>query len=226
MAQRPVFLSAVEGKSLAREIAIEFKWHPGMATSQKQKSIRSLHEAAETRIKTDKILEISSRSEIQLGRDLSAFSLFFDLDTGIRTTVECAYQGSKVFRNGGPYTDLYGMDSRTAKTDERIRGGGALISFSLEGQEWPIEPQTFFYDWIYINALHQQTAMANSILNYEAFTDIEYNPEKSFNCQARAAAKYISMNKRGILLDALNDKNLFSSFYRNEKKIAVQQDFF
>lgn len=226
MAKRPVFLSAVDGKSLTREIAIEFKWHPGMATSQKQKSIRSLHEAAEARIKTDKILEISSRSEIQLGRDLSAFSLFFDLDNGIRTTVECAYQGSKVFRNGGPYTDLYGMDSRTAKTDERIRGGGELISFSLAGQEWPIDPQTFFYDWIYINALHQQTAMANSILNYEAFTDIEFNPEKSFNCQARAAAQYISMSKRGILLDALNDKNFFSSFYRIEPKVAVQHNLF
>jgi len=112
--------------------------------SQKQKSIRSLHEAAEVRIKTNQILEISSRSEIQLGKQLSAFSLAFNLDDGTRTTVECAYQGSKVFRNGGPYTDLYGLDSRAAKTDERMRRGDKLIAFSLAGQDWPIEPQTFF----------------------------------------------------------------------------------
>ncbi len=223
MAQRPVFLPSAEGKLLAREIPIEFKWHPGLSVSQKQKSIRSLHEAAEPRIKTDKILEISTRSEIQLGKNLSAFLLSFNLDEGIRTTVECAYQGSKVFRNGGPYIDLYGMNSRAAKTDERVRGGDTLVAFSLMGEEWPIEPLTFFYDWIYINALHQQTAMASHVLNYEAFTDIEFNPAKSFNCQARAAAQYVSMSRRGILLDALNDKNFFASFYKVNPKVAVQQ---
>ena len=191
--------------------------------SQKQKSIRSLHEAAEVRIKTNQILEISSRSEIQLGKQLSAFSLAFNLDDGTRTTVECAYQGSKVFRNGGPYTDLYGLDSRAAKTDERMRRGDKLIAFSLAGQDWPNEPKTCFYDWIYINALHRQTAMASNVLNYEAFTDIEFNPAKSFNCQARAAAQYVSMSRRGILLDALNDKNLFASFYKVEPKVAIKQ---
>jgi len=65
--------------------------------------------------------------------------------------------------------------------------------------------------------------MASNVLNYEAFTDIEFNPAKSFNCQARAAAQYVSMSRRGILLDALNDKNLFASFYKVEPKVAIKQ---
>ena len=37
------------------------------------------------------------------------------------------------------------------------------------------------------------------ILNYEAFTDIEFNPEKSLNCQAYSAALYSSMVHNKIL---------------------------
>jgi hypothetical protein len=223
MAQRPLFLAAVDGTSLVREISIEFKWHPGMAASQKQKSIRSLHESARTRAKTEGILEISSKSETGLGRQLSAFALSFILKNGTRTTVECAFQGSKVFKNGGPYFDLYSTDSRAAKKDQRIQKSGSLVAFSLEGEEWPLDPQTYFYDWVYINALHQNPNMAARVVRYDAFTDIEFNPAKSINCQARSVAQYVSMVRRGILEDALSDKRLFSSFYQKKQHIAVQQ---
>jgi hypothetical protein len=223
MAQRPVFLAATEGKSLVQEIPIEFKWHPGMSVSQKQKSIRSLHSAAEKRIRTENILEISSKSETDLGRWLSAFALSFNLRNGTKTTVECAFQGSKVFRNGGPYTDLYGTDSRAAKKDQRIRESGSLLLFSLEGVEWPLDPQTCFYDWIYINALCQNESFSRSVLKYDAFTDIEFNPKKSINCQAGSVARYVSLSRRGILDQALSDKALFSSLYRRVEKVEVQQ---
>jgi hypothetical protein len=223
MAQRPVFLSIIDGKSLVRDIPIEFKWHAGMAASQKQKSIRSLHEAATKRIQTEEILEISSKSELELGRQLSAFMLSFDLDSGTRTTVECAFQGSKVFQKGGPYCDLYGTNSRAAKKDHRIQESGSLIAFSLEGEEWPLDPQTYFYDWIYINALHQNPSMVTNIVKYDAFTDIEFNPVKSINCQARSVAQYVAMYRRGILEKTLNDKNLFLSHYQGANKTGVQQ---
>jgi hypothetical protein len=37
------------------------------------------------------------------------------------------------------------------------------------------------------------------MLQYQAFTDIEFNPEKSLNCQAYSAALYLSMVKNNIL---------------------------
>ena len=37
------------------------------------------------------------------------------------------------------------------------------------------------------------------MLQYQAFTDIEFNPEKSLNCQAYSAALYLSMIKNNIL---------------------------
>jgi hypothetical protein len=223
MAQRPLLLATPEGNSLVLEIPIEFKWHPGMSVSQKQKSIQSLHESARARLQSEKILEISSKSETDLGRQLSAFTLSFTLKNGVRSTVECAFQGSKVFQNGGPFSDLYGTGSRTAKKDPRIQENGSLIAFSLEGEEWPLEPQTFFYDWIYCNALHQNLNLARQVLNFDGFTDIEFNPAKSINCQARSAAQYVSMNRRGILNDALCDKNLFQSLYYGLNKVEVQQ---
>ena len=60
-----------------------------------------------------------------------------------------------------------------------------------------------FYSWLYFIALNQNKKLKTEILNYEAFTDIEFNPEKSLNCQAYSAALYSSMVKNKILV---NDK--------------------
>jgi len=223
MAQRPVFLPLEEGKSLVREFSVEFKWHPGLSVSQKQKSIQSLHQAAKKRIQKQNILEISSKSETESGRLLSAFALSFVLKNGVKTTVECAFQGSKVFKNGGPFIDLYGTDSRAAKKDQRIKDNGPLIAFSLENEEWPLSPLTCFYDWIYIHALHRNVKLSSEVLNYEAFSDIEFNPAKSINCQASSVARYVAMRKRGILDDALGDKNRFIDFYKESPIVEVQQ---
>ena len=43
----------------------------------------------------------------------------------------------------------------------------------------------------------------------DAFTDIEFNPEKSFNCQARSCALYVALLKAGILRDAMTDPESF-----------------
>ena len=60
-----------------------------------------------------------------------------------------------------------------------------------------------FYSWLYFIALNQNKKLKTEILNYDAFTDIEFNPEKSLNCQAYSAALYSSMVKNKILV---NDK--------------------
>jgi len=39
------------------------------------------------------------------------------------------------------------------------------------------------------------------VLTYRAFSDIAFNPERSINCQAYAAALYVSLYERGLLTD-------------------------
>ena len=49
MANRPIFIP--QTKIIGVQILnLDFTWHPGMATSQKQKSIRSLHENRPVRL--------------------------------------------------------------------------------------------------------------------------------------------------------------------------------
>jgi hypothetical protein len=51
--------------------------------------------------------------------------------------------------------------------------------------------------------------LSQPILDYQGFTDIEFNPTRSFNCQARSAALYAVLQKRGFLESALSDKEGF-----------------
>ena len=43
------------------------------------------------------------------------------------------------------------------------------------------------------------------IINYDFFTDIEFNHEKSLNCQARSAAIFVSLYQKGLLEECLAD---------------------
>ncbi len=122
----------------------------------------------------------------------------------IRTfSVECAFQSSKVFEKGGPYTDLLDKSSREAKRDPRLRDSGKLIAFHCFNMEFPLEPKDYFYNWLYINALNLNKELANKIINYDSFSDIEFNPHKSINCQAKAAAIYVGLSKQDLLNEAL-----------------------
>ena len=59
---------------------------------------------------------------------------------------------------------------------------GAFTGFSFLGSDWGLEPQSAFYDWLYINALLSRQDLAEQVTDYSAFTDIEFNPERSINC--------------------------------------------
>ena len=65
MASRPIFSPCSSGDSLVVTEFIEFKWFPGMAESQKQKSIQSLHQAARDQANIKDCLEISSNFDFQ-----------------------------------------------------------------------------------------------------------------------------------------------------------------
>jgi hypothetical protein len=222
MADRPVFLP-LEHAPFVREEMVTFDWHPGFADSQKQKSIRSLHSRFMAEFETSNILEISSKSESSIGRSLSAFSLCVSVDrVEGKHPVECLFQGSKVFEHGGPYFDLYEASPKQAKTDARIREGGRLIGFSLKGESWPTKPVHAFYDWLYVLALTQNGDLARSMEKFQAFSDIEFNPAKSLNCQARAAARYVGMLRTGVLKKALNSKETFIAAVRGHEREVDQ----
>lgn len=226
MASRPVFIPTPGAKTLARTASVDFKWFPGMSVSQKQRSIDSLHAAAKEAVPTiGDVLEVSSKSKEKLGVALSAFNLSFTtLKQNFTMSVECAFQGSKVFELGGPFKDLFGKTSREAKLDERIKNSGRLVKFSFYGMDWDLEPRTAFYDWLYINALKKQSVeMIDEILSYSAFTDIEFNPEKSINCQAYSIALFVSLHKQCLLDEAVASKESFLSIVSNALVSSASQ---
>ena len=226
MANRPIFTPNLNGFPYVDTIDIEFKWYPGFAKSQMQKTIMSLHEAAEKQ-GIAPILEISRKSESRLGVSLSAFNLPLVTPNGQKMSVECAYQGSKVFENGGPYHDLYFVSSRTAKTDKRLQNSGELIAFNFCGDDFPAEPKTAFYDWLYISALFQKKKdLMQQFELYQGFSDIVFNPSKSLNCQARAAALFVSLTKNGLMdKQIISDKDYYVDILNgHEQYPPIEQD--
>ena len=92
------------------------------------------------------------------------------------------------------------MTSRDAKKDERLKNSGNLIAFEYRDTRWKLEPKTAFYDWIYLNALNLNDDLKQQALAYDAFTDIEFNPQKSINCQAYSIALFVALTKRNLLV--------------------------
>ena len=182
MAKRPAFF--VREEKVVQDI-FSFEWFPGFAISQKQKSIESLHHAILKADANARPLEISTKSKEALGIKLSAFNLRLNDDT-----LENIFQSAKVFANGGPYLDLLHVPPKAVKRDERLYNSGDLKAFRYQNEDFPLIPKTVFYDFIYIAAVKNSLAAdeIKEISSYNYFTDIEFNPGKSINTQARAAA--------------------------------------
>jgi len=202
VAERPIFVPAPDAPELVREVFFQIKWHSGFAPVQKEKNIRELHEAA-ARHGFGHLLEISSKSQSERGQHLSAFYMKTKMSNGTEIPLECAFQGSKVFERGGPFTDLYWVEEpRIAKRDPRLRESGLLKAFQFEGFTWPLEPKTAFYDWLYVVFLTRYRDWAQKLYAYGGFTDVEFNPHRSINCQARSCALFLSLMKRNLLDEA------------------------
>ena len=82
------------------------------------------------------------------------------------------------------------VSTKEAKRDERLRSSGRLTAFEYGGKRWATEPKSAFYDYIYIkSALASFTPEELKVLDdYVWFADIEFNPCKSINSQARSVA--------------------------------------
>lgn len=212
MAQRPVFMPS-QFKPYSVEWMVEFPFNAGFAPSQKQKNIVALHKGFEEEFPGKKVLEISSKSLQPEGVLLSAFNLKKLVPSlGRALPVENIYQAGKVFERGGPYLDLLEKTAREAKRDERASLSGAVIGFRFEEMDFPAKPLTAFYDFLYMNALLENEELMNAVLQYDAFTDIEFNPKKSLACQAGAAAKFVALHRAGKL-DRIRSADTFLALF-------------
>ena len=224
MANRPVYHS-LNVPPFYEKCDNQFEFHPGFSISQKQKNIRGLHESYLHKYSDRCILEISSKSEEKLGVLLSAFNLQFSRNNNTYT-VETAFQGSKVFENGAQYIELYHGTSLEAKKDTRLTESGKIVHFQFEDEVFPNEPQTFFYNWLYVNALKDNNELAFEIMQYDSFSDIEFNEKKSINCQAMAAAIYVGLVKSSMLEKALLSKESFLSIVYGQERTCEQISLF
>ena len=207
MARRPVF-TPLGTRPYVHEVSTEFTFHPGLSLKQKRRSVDSLHRSFLTAHPGAQMLEVSGRSPLVLGTELSAFRLMVRQD-GAEYPVESAFQASKVFAGGGPFTDLLGANPRDAKRDPRLRASGELVGFGFFSRAFPLEPRTFFYDWLYVGALAGRPELVNELEHYTAFTDIEFNPKRSINCQAHSAALFQGLRAADAVDRALESADAF-----------------
>ena len=203
MANRPVFVS--DDVFYVKTINTEFIFFNGFSKVQKQRCIDSLHESFGEDYPDANILEVSRYSRDGLGNDLSAFNLLISLSDGTKVPLEAAFQSGKIFEYGGPYKDLLHVSPKEAKTDPRLKKSGRITAFEFEGRAFPTEPQTLFYTWLYLHALNENKELADRICEYDAFTDIAFNPDKSINCQAYVCAIYATLQRKGEVRKALED---------------------
>lgn len=227
MANRPIFVASLSSLGV-KTINVDFKWYPGYSVSQKQKSIEDLHKQGGLR-GIQNILEVSSKSPKELGVNLSAFNLKTKTQKKDKEfSVETAFQGSKVFEKGGPYTDLIFADSRSAKKDKRIKNSGPLVRFDFFEYSFKLQPRTLFYDWLYINTLLKNSHLVDQLDKYSAFTDIEFNPQKSINCQAFSLALFKTLKVNDMIcgekIEPTEFYELAKSIYERSEKFANIQN--
>ena len=226
-AERPLFLIDSEKKN------IKFEWFGGFAFAQKQKSIAEFHKQSKQEIPNLKILEVSTKSpEEKLGKLLSAFNLMLQY-RGKPYSVEFLYQTSKVYKkkdeqetftdDGLPrykahyfeifYAHYKNNKEYMLKVREAIKKNEEDKNYQLAGYKYNHEywklndpkDERSFYNWLYINALLENPELSRALEKYDAFTDIEFNPKKSKNCQANACAIFRKYQKRGQLQSFLDE---------------------
>nr|WP_314521461.1 hypothetical protein [uncultured Campylobacter sp.] len=222
---RPIFY-AIDKSPFVKSVDIKFEFFSGFALSQKIKSIDSLLNSAKRELKSEKILEISKASPSPLGRALSAFNLKLRLKDEdqnlIEASVERFFQGSKFFERGGPFEEIIFSAKVHPKKYPPLKNSGNFCGFELFGERFSTEPKTYFYDFLYLSALKENPNLADEVLKYDYFSDIEFNPKKSFSAQSRAAALFVGLSRNGIFKEIFADKDAFFDFYcKNFKRESL-----
>lgn len=211
-ASRMVFISTskgVEGR------VYNFEWFMGLAISQLRKSIRSLHsEIRKSGIHN--VLEVSRKSEDEIGNKLSAFNLLVEIN-GIKSSVESLYHSSKVFDGDIKFEECIDMtpgDSRKFIHEVIKKDGLTLSGFEFNGLKFILSTKSMCYDYIYILGLVQNKEVGNELIKYDCFTDIVFNQNKSVACQARTCAMYKYLRENNLLDKYLNNPFSFDYLYK------------
>lgn len=189
MAVRPIFISTgdIEKPFITKDIS--FNWIKGMSYSQKCKRRDSLALEISKLYDIKRWLEISTKSDKEIGVKLSALNLLLNTSTGT-DSVENIYQNSKVFEDN------------------------KIVNFKYNDCVFENEPTGMFYDYIYMYAILQNHNLIKDFTCYDYFSDIEFNPKKSINTQARAAAifKTLYVNRS---LGIIKDQEKFKEYYKS-----------
>ena len=200
-----------QGKRCFEEEIVEYVGFPGFEVSQRQKSIISLHSAITKKYPYAKVLEISTKSPLKEGADLSAFNLLID-----GKPLECVFQSSKVFEGGEQFEFL--IDAEPSEAKHFIRSiDKELTGFRYKDEDFPLVPKSLFYDYIYIKALMQSEKDLSYLKKYNVYTDIEFNEKKQINCQARSVAIFSYMLRNDKLDYYTSSLERFKELYRYQR---------
>ena len=219
MASRTVFVP-LDTAPYYMEVPTIFTWLENSNTDRDilRKSMVNLHTAAGGNHGIHNILEASTAANTPLGKQLSAFNLEFDTPSKRKITVEACYQGSKVFENGGAYHDLYDKTALQAKRDPRLKKSGKVIGFNFFGEMFPIQPATYFFNWLYTNTLVRHNSnLVEQVVKHNGFTDMYYSERYGVNCQARALAIVAGLHKAGLVDGYLRDRAKFLGYMKGAK---------
>lgn len=202
------------------EKEVTFDFYSGFSLSQKQKTIKSFHEKIkDIEGNNVRILEVSRKSEDILGKALSAFNLKYN-----NFSVESIYQSSKVFSDNTQLRSLLYSEPLEAKreaNDYQINNNVHITQFNFFGEMIPTFPESLFYDYLYIKAIMQNKLLANELLKYSCFTDIEFNQKKQVSSQARSCAIFVFLSINNLLSEYLESIETFRKVYES----IIKKDF-
>ena len=51
--------------------------------------------------------------------------------------------------------------------------------------------------------MSKEPELTEALMEYDAFTDINFNPKKGYNCQARSLSKYLALVENGVDMENL-----------------------
>ena len=213
MAERGVFF-VKESYPFFEEVNVCFPWFGGQSLKQRQRCVLSLRLNLLGGYPDVQFCEISSGSPDDIGRSLSAMALSKRLSDGRITTVESAFQSSRIYKDKasgeviGPFPDMIMLPGRDCKRQvKELSRGLHSYEYSFEGMWFPapIFHISLFYDYLYLNALTEpenaQTARGLQESGFDVFSDLA---SKALNTQARSCAIYTALYRLG-LLDRVRD---------------------
>lgn len=221
MATRPVFVPDTDpdNPQLVHTHEVDFQWMPGRTPQQVKVNVAKLHAAAGHR-KLAPLLHVSPDSDDPLGVRVSASNLAVENANSFLIPLGAAFEGSKVFTGGGPFTDLFRKREDEIAADQRLTDSGTHIGFRFMDLEWGMKAETMFYDWLVLHAIHRHPKLASGIRRFKGFTDIDCQSGVQAACHARSCALYVAMTEKNRLQEGFEDQNMFlnilmrDSFYK------------